>query len=95
VRGMVSAQLAVAELVEMRADDVAASAAAPAELSGALRTVGGAAPAAALSSFASGVDHRIARITAAPPPLSLPLRVLVRVAAPALVVAPVLALLVA
>jgi Zn-dependent protease with chaperone function len=40
VRGMVCAQVAVAALVEMRADDVASAAVTPKQLTGALRTVG-------------------------------------------------------
>ncbi|MGQ0572833.1 MAG: M56 family metallopeptidase [Pseudonocardia sp.] len=95
VRGMRCAQLAVAALIEMRADDVAVASVRPAELSGALRAVGGRAPAAALSSFDAALESRHARILAPPPPLPLPLRVLVRVAAPALVAAPTIALLVA
>jgi Zn-dependent protease with chaperone function len=93
VRGMVCAQVAVAALVEMRADDVAVCHTAPAELACALRTVGGAAPAAALASFTAALDHRLARITAPPAPLPGPVRVLVRVAAAALVAFPPAALL--
>lgn len=93
VRGMVCAQLAVAALIEMRADDVAATRAEPAELVGALRTMGGAAPAAALSSFTTALDRRLDRITDPPAPLSLASRVLVRVAAGGLVAVPVLLLL--
>jgi Zn-dependent protease with chaperone function len=88
VRGMVCAQLAVAALIEMRADDVAAGRVAPAELTGALRSMGGAAPAAALSSFTAALDHRLERIIAPPPPLPLSFRVLVRLVAVALVALP-------
>lgn len=88
VRGMVCAQLAVAALIEMRADDVAAQRASAAELSDALVAMGGAAPAAALSSFTTALDRRLARITDPPTPLPLPLRVLVRVMALALVAVP-------
>jgi hypothetical protein len=95
VRGMVCAQVAVATLIEMRADDVAAARAEPVELAGALRTVGGAAPAAALSSFVAALDRRLDRITAPPAPLPGPLRVLVRVAAVALVALPPAVLLLA
>ena len=63
VRGMVCAQVAVAALIEMRADDVAAARTCAAELTGALRSMGGAAPAAALSSFTAALDHRLDRIT--------------------------------
>jgi Zn-dependent protease with chaperone function len=81
VRGMVCAQLAVAALIEMRADDVATARTCVAELTGALKTMGGAAPAAALSSFTAALDHRLHRITAPPAPLSLTVRVLVRLLA--------------
>ncbi len=93
VRGMVCAQLAVAALIEMRADDVASGGSRPGELVGALRSVGGSAPAAALSSFTSALDARIDRIAAPPPPLSPAVQVLVRAAALALVAVPVVALL--
>jgi Zn-dependent protease with chaperone function len=93
VRGMVCAQVAVAALIEMRADDVAAARVAPAELAGALRAVGGAVPAAALSSFSAALDRRLGRIVAHPAPLPMPAKVLVRVTAAALVVVPTAALL--
>jgi Zn-dependent protease with chaperone function len=92
VRGMVCAQLAVAALIEMRADDVAAQKADARELSAALCAMGGAAPAAALSSFTAALDRRLARITAPPAPLSVPLRVLLRLVAIGLVAVPVLAI---
>jgi Zn-dependent protease with chaperone function len=88
VRGMVCAQIAVAALIEMRADDVASAAATPVQLTGALRTMGGAAPAAALSSFTDALDRRLLRITDPPPPLSGAVRVLVRLAAIGLVAIP-------
>jgi Zn-dependent protease with chaperone function len=88
VRGMVCAQIAVAALIEMRADDVAAAGARSGELVGALRTMGGAAPAAALSSFTTALDRRLARITDPPPPLRRSVWVLVRVGALALVAVP-------
>ena len=94
VQGMVRAQIAVAALVEMRADDVAAAHTRPAELAGALRTVGGAAPAAALGSFVTALDRRLDRITCPPAPLPGPVSALVRLAAAALVAVPPLALLV-
>ncbi len=93
VRGMVCAQVAVAALIEMRADDVASAHATPEELVGALRAVGGSAPAAALSSFTAALGARIERISAPPPPLPAPVRLLVRVAALALVAVPTVALL--
>jgi Zn-dependent protease with chaperone function len=88
VRGMVCAQVAVAALVEMRADDVASAAVTPKQLTGALRTVGGAAPAAALSSFTDALDRRLLRIMSPPAPLPAAVRVLVRLAAVGLVAVP-------
>jgi Zn-dependent protease with chaperone function len=88
VRGMVSAQLAVAALIEMRADDVAAGEVPRAQLTGALRTMGGAAPAAALSSFTDALDHRLERVSDPPPSLPAPVRALIRLAAVALVIVP-------
>jgi Zn-dependent protease with chaperone function len=95
VRGMVCAQVAVAALIEMRADDVAACRVEPAQLTGALRSMGGAAPAGALSSFTAALDHRLERISFPPPLLPLALRVLVRLAAVALVALPVVLLVMA
>jgi Zn-dependent protease with chaperone function len=92
VRGMAGAQAAVAALVEMRADDVAASRVPPAELACALRTVGGAAPAAALSSFGAALDRRLTRI-GRPAPLPLAVRVLLRLGAALLAVLPAATLL--
>ena len=91
---MVCAQVAVAALIEMRADDVAAARTCTAELTGALRSMGGAAPAAALSSFTAGLDHRLRRIAVTRAPLPLPMQLLVRLLAVAMVgVPPVLLLL--
>lgn len=87
VRGMVCAQLAVAALIEMRADDVAATATTPKQLTVALRTMGGAAPSGALSSFTDALDHRLARITTPPAPLPMSVRALVRLVALALAAA--------
>lgn len=89
VRGMVCAQLAVAALIEMRADDVAAQRAGPRELSDALVAMGDAAPSAALSSFTVALDRRLARIVDPPVPFSRGMRVLVRLAALATVAVPV------
>lgn len=94
VPGMVRAQVAVAALIEMRADDVAAASTRPAELACALRTVGGAAPAAALGSFVTALERRLARITTPPAPLPGPVWALIRLAAAALVAVPPVALLV-
>ncbi len=93
VRGMVCAQVAVAALIEMRADDVASSAVTARQLTGALRTMGGAAPAAALSSFTDALDRRLLRITDPPRPLSVTVRVLVRLGAIGLVGVPTALLL--
>ncbi|MEU6701824.1 M56 family metallopeptidase [Pseudonocardia sp. NPDC046786] len=94
VRGMVAAQLAVARLIEMRADDVARRLCDPTELATALKAVGGSAPAAALSSFTDALEARIERITAPPAPLPAVVHWLVRVVAVALVALPLWALLV-
>lgn len=93
VRGMVRAQVAVAALIEMRADDVAATKAAPAQLTAALSSMGHSIPAAALSSFTTALDRRLARIAEPPPPLPVALQVFVRLAAVALVAVPTALLL--
>jgi Zn-dependent protease with chaperone function len=93
VRGMVCAQVAVAALIEMRADDVAACRVARTQLTGALRSMGGTAPAAALSSFTAALDHRLKRITDPPAPLPFALQLLVRLAATGLVALPTVLLL--
>lgn len=93
VRGMVHAQLAVARLIEMRADDVARKLCDPTELVTALTAVGGSAPAAALTSFAEALEARIERVTRPPAALPGAVRVLVRVVALALVAVPLWLLL--
>jgi Zn-dependent protease with chaperone function len=93
VRGMVCAQFAVATLIEMRADDVAVRQASPRQLSEALGAMGGAAPAAALSSFTTALHRRLARIVEPPAPLPLALRALVRLVAAVLIAVPLVALL--
>ncbi len=93
VRGMVCAQLAVATLVEMRADDVAVRHASPAQLSEALSAMGGGVPTVALSSFTTALERRLARIIDPPAPLPLALRALVRLVAAILVAVPVVAVL--
>lgn len=93
VRGMVCAQLAVARLIEMRADDVARKLCDPTELVTALKAVGGSAPAAALTSFTAALDARIERVTSPPPPLPAALHWLIRVVALALVAVPLWLLL--
>ncbi len=74
VRGMVCAQLAVAALVEMRADDVATACTTRTQLTGALRSMGAAAPAAAVTSFSVALEHRLDRILAPPAPLPAAVR---------------------
>ena len=91
VRGMVCAQLAVAALIEMRADDVAARRANPRQLADALMSMSDATPAGVLSSFTAARDRRLARLIDPPSPLPLTLRVLVRAAAVTLVAVPVAA----
>ena len=93
VRGMVCAQLAVATLIEMRADDVAVRHASPAQLSEALSAMGGGVPTVALSSFTTALERRLARIIDPPAPLPLALRALVRLVAAILVAVPVVAVL--
>jgi Zn-dependent protease with chaperone function len=93
VRGMVCAQLAVAALVEMRADDVATACTTRSQLTGALRSMGAAAPAAALTSFSTALEHRLDRILAPPAPLPGPVRTLVRLVAIGLVAFPVAGIL--
>jgi Zn-dependent protease with chaperone function len=88
VRGMVCAQVAVAALVEMRADDVASAAVTPKQLT----AERGAAPAAALSSFTDALDRRLLRIVRPPAPLPAGVRLLVRLAALGLVAIPTLLL---
>jgi Zn-dependent protease with chaperone function len=95
VRGMVGAQLAVAMLVEMRADDVASGCTTREQIVEALRRMHRASPAAAagLTSFSVALDERLDRILAPPAPLPRAFRVLVRLAAVGLVTVPVAALL--
>jgi hypothetical protein len=93
VQGMVCAQLAVAALVEMRADDVATACTTRTQPTGALRSMGAAAPAAAVTSFSVALEHRLDRILAPPAPLPAVVRGCVRLGAAALVAVPVLAVL--
>lgn len=93
VHGMVCAQVAVARLIEMRADDVGRDRCDGAELVRALKTVGGSAPAAALSSFTDALDARIARITVPPSPPSTAVRLCVRAGSVVLIAVPLVALL--
>ncbi|MFP5021289.1 M56 family metallopeptidase [Pseudonocardia phyllosphaerae] len=92
VRGMICAQVAVAQLIEMRADDVARKLCDPTELATALKAVGGSAPAAALTSFSEALDARIDRVTSPPEPLPVTTRWVVRTLAAAIVAAPVVLL---
>jgi Zn-dependent protease with chaperone function len=96
VPGMASAQAAVATLVEMRADDVAATRAGREPLAAALRQVGGhPLPGAdrTLSSFSSAVSGRLARLHDGAPAAPAAARAAVRLAALALVAVPTLVLL--
>jgi Zn-dependent protease with chaperone function len=96
VPGMARAQVAVAALVEMRADDVARARTGHLALAGALRRVGGAATLsgrATLTSFSAAVRGRLDRLDhhLGAPPLALGL--LLRLAALALVAVPTVVLL--
>lgn len=93
VPGMVAAQRAVARLIEMRADDVAAARSDPGALAQALRSVAGGAEAAALTQFSAAVSRRLQRIESPPKPLPWPARLSVRAGAVALVVIPTVLLL--
>jgi len=93
VPGMAAAQRAVATLIEMRADDVAAAETGPAELSAALRAVAGGAEAAALTQLSAAITRRLARLDSPPLPLPRPARLAVRLAAVALVAVPTVLLL--
>ena len=96
VPGMARAQVAVAALVEMRADDVARARAGHLALAGALRRVGGAATlsgGATLTSFSAAVSGRLDRLDHRLGSLPHALRLLPRLAALALVAVPTLVLL--
>ncbi|MPY83673.1 MAG: M48 family metalloprotease [Actinophytocola sp.] len=93
VPGMAAAQRAVATLIEMRADDVAAAETGPAELSAALRAVAGGAETAALTQLSAAITRRLARLDSPPLPLPRPARLAVRLAAVALVAVPTVPLL--
>jgi Zn-dependent protease with chaperone function len=94
VPGMARAQLAVATLVEMRADDVARARAGELALAGALRQVGGGAARATLTSFSAAVSGRLDRLDHRPNRSSLAARAASRLAALALVAVPTVALLI-
>lgn len=93
VPGMTAAQVAVAALIEMRADDVAAAEAGSASLAGALRGVAGAAEAATLTPFTAAAARRLARVENPPRPLPPVARFAVRIAALALIAVPTVLLL--
>lgn len=93
IAGMVRAQHAVAALVEMRADDVAASRTGPTQLAGAVGAVTGSAP-AALTSFAASPANRLDRLRRSPDPAPLALRAAVRLGALALILVPTAVLLI-
>lgn len=93
VPGMRLAQIAVATLVEMRADDVASAKVGAAHVTGALATVSGSAATAALTSFSAATRSRVDRIGQRPARLGTMARCLVRAAALSLVAVPTLILL--
>lgn len=94
IAGMVRAQHAVAALVEMRADDVAARRTGPTQLAAAVRAVTGSAPAAALTSFAASPANRLDRLRHSPDPPPLAVRAAVRLGALALILVPTAVLLI-
>lgn len=93
VPGMAAAQHAVATLIEMRADDVAAAETSPEALARALQIVGGGAEAASHTTFTAATAQRLARVEHPPAPLPLAARLLVRLAAVALIALPTVLLL--
>lgn len=96
VPGMARAQAAVAALVEMRADDVAAASAGITPLADALRQVGGAATAAGdrtLGPFSAATAGRLGRLQRDPRPPAWYLRAVPRLVALALVAVPTVVLL--
>ena len=96
VPGMARAQLAVAALVEMRADDVARASVGESALAGALRGVsdGARLPGrAGLTSFTAAAAGRLDRLDRCPPRPSWRMRALPRLAALALIGLPTAALL--
>lgn len=93
VPGMSAAQRAVATLIEMRADDVAAAETSPEALARALQTVSGGAEAASHTTFTAATTQRLARVENPPAPLPLAERLLVRLAALALIALPTVLLL--
>lgn len=93
VPGMAAAQVAVAALIEMRADDLAAATAGRDSLAGALRGVAGSAESATLTPFTAAAARRLARVESPPPPLPRAARYAVRLTALALVAVPTLLLL--
>jgi Zn-dependent protease with chaperone function len=95
VPGMARAQVAVAALVEMRADDVARAGVGRAALAGALRQVGDAAAVsgpASLTSFAAATQGRLRRLDGSPGHLDRWRRAGVRLLAAGLVAVPTLLL---
>ncbi len=96
VAGMVRAQVAVARLAEMRADDVACAEVGSRPLAAALRRIGGATDSAVLTSFSAAAAERVRRMTPDhPEDLPVAARTAVRIAALALVSVPTALLVVA
>lgn len=93
VPGMAAAQRAVATLIEMRADDVAAAVTSPDALAGALHAVADTSAQATLTRFSAATAQRLARVESPPAPLPRAARFAVRLGALALVAVPTVLLL--
>lgn len=93
VPGMAAAQHAVATLIEMRADDVAAAVTSPEALGGALHAVADTSGQATLTRFTAATAQRLARVESPPAPLPRAARLAVRLGAVAIVAVPTILLL--
>lgn len=93
VPGLTAAQRAVAALIEMRADDVAAREVGDEALGRALQAVSGGAHGATHTVFTAATEQRLARVHDRPPPLPSAARVAVRLAALLLLAVPTALLL--
>ncbi|WP_028852216.1 M56 family metallopeptidase [Thermocrispum municipale] len=93
VPGLTAAQRAVATLIEMRADDVAAAEVGDEALARALRAVGSGAEDAAHTAFTAATEQRLARVRHRPQPLPFLARVAVRLVAVLLIAVPTALLL--
>ena len=89
VPGLSAAQRAVAELIEMRADDVATDEAGPEALGRALQAVSS----AAQTTFTATTDERLSRVRSRPPRLPFAARAAVRLAALLLLAVPTVLLI--